>query len=255
VHHPASIPPALRTLNWISFLKESQLRSACDKLLSALDTDLAWVRTHTRLLARALEWDRRDRNVNLMLRGDDLAGAEQALAESSGKDPPAVALQREYVLASREEARQNDRRQEAATRLSGEIEAAGRVQRGTLPTPRVAFPDEKRFTIYARSEAARMLGGDLYDFFRLDENRVMFLIGDVSGKGAPASLLMAVCKAFFKSIALRQPGTVAEVMRAVDRELARDNQEALFVTAFAGILDARSGHFEYCNAGFEVPYV
>jgi serine phosphatase RsbU (regulator of sigma subunit) len=117
------------------------------------------------------------------------------------------------------------------------------------------FSDEKRFSLFAHTAPAREVGGDLYDFFRLDDDRLMFFIGDVSGKGLPSGLFVAASKALIKSAALRHGGDVAAVMQEANREIARDNSESLFVTLFAGILDARSGQLEYCNAGFEPAYL
>ncbi len=79
------------------------------------------------------------------------------------------------------------------------------------------------------------------------------MIGDVSGKGLPGSLFMAISKALYKSTALRRHGQVAVMMREADAEISRDNAEGLFVTVLAGILDARTGELEYCSAGHEPP--
>jgi len=99
------------------------------------------------------------------------------------------------------------------------------------------------------------VGGDLYDFFLLDADHLFFMIGDVSGKGLPGSLFMAISKALYKSTALRRHGQVAVMMREADAEISRDNAEGLFVTVLAGILDARSGALEYCSAGHEPPFL
>jgi CHASE2 domain-containing sensor protein len=144
---------------------------------------------------------------------------------------------------------------EAAARLAGEMEAARRIQMGILPDPARAFPRDRRFSVYAFLEPAQVVGGDLYDFFLLDGDRLFFLIGDVSGKGLPGSLFMAVSKALYKSTALRRTGEVATMMCEANLEISRDNSESLFVTAVAGILNARTGNLEYCNAGHEAPYV
>ena len=146
-----------------------------------------------------------------------------------------------------------ERQREAAARLAGELEAARRIQMGTLPRPAAAFPGEKRFEVDASLEPAREVGGDLYDFFRLDDDHLFFMIGDVSGKGLPGSLFMAISKALYKSTVLRRHGQVAAMMREADAEISRDNAEGLFVTVMAGILDARSGGLEYCSAGHEPP--
>jgi CHASE2 domain-containing sensor protein/serine phosphatase RsbU (regulator of sigma subunit) len=149
--------------------------------------------------------------------------------------------------------RQVQLQREAAARLAGELEAARRIQMGTLPRPAAAFPGETRFDLYAMLEPAREVGGDLYDFFFLDADHLFFMIGDVSGKGLPGSLFMAISKALYKSTALRRHGQVAVMMREADAEISRDNTEGLFVTVLAGILDARTGELEYCSAGHEPP--
>src|SRR4029453_8251158 len=151
--------------------------------------------------------------------------------------------------------RQVERQREAAARVAGELGAARGIQMGTLPHPTAAFPGETRFDLYALLEPAREVGGDLYDFFRLDPDHVFFLIGDVSGNGLPSSLFMAISKALYKSIALRRPGEVATMMREADAEISRDNVEGFFVTVLAGVLDAQTGDPENCIAGHEPLYL
>jgi adenylate cyclase len=151
--------------------------------------------------------------------------------------------------------RQVEQQREAAARLAGELEAARRIQMGTLPRPALVFPGEARFDLYARLDPAREVGGDLYDFFFLDADHLFFLIGDVAGKGLPGSLFMAISKALYKSTALRRHGQVAVMMREADAEISRDNTEGLFVTVLAGILDAGTGALEYCSAGHEPPFL
>jgi serine phosphatase RsbU (regulator of sigma subunit)/CHASE2 domain-containing sensor protein len=144
---------------------------------------------------------------------------------------------------------------EQAAYVAGELEAARRIQLGFLPRPD-ALRDDPRVEIAASMTPAREVGGDLYDFFRVDEDRLFFLIGDVSGKGVSASLFMAVGKALCKSITLRNPrAPISELMRAANEELSRDNPELFFVTAFAGILDLDSGALAYSNAGHDNPYL
>jgi serine phosphatase RsbU (regulator of sigma subunit) len=89
----------------------------------------------------------------------------------------------------------------------------------------------------------------------LDAERLFFLVGDVSGKGLPASIFMAVSKALCKSTALRRGRRIDELLREANTEIARENPESLFVTVFAGILDVLNGRLEYCNAGHEPPFV
>jgi serine phosphatase RsbU (regulator of sigma subunit) len=146
--------------------------------------------------------------------------------------------------------RQLEAEREAAARVAGELQAARRIQMGILPAPATVLRGDDRIALYAFLEPARVVGGDLYDFFRLDGDRLFFLVGDVSGHGVAGSLFMAVSKALCKSAALRS-GDLGAMMRESNAEISRDNPEALFVTVWAGLLDARTGRLEYCNAGHE----
>ena len=142
---------------------------------------------------------------------------------------------------------------ESAARLSGELDAARRIQMGFLPRPEDALAGEWRVAAEAVMLPARKVGGDLYDFFKADEDRLFFIIGDVSGKGLNASIFMAVVKALAKSAALRGTDSVAEVFKTANAEVSRENPEAMFVTAFAGVLELKTGRLVYCNAGHEPP--
>ncbi len=147
-----------------------------------------------------------------------------------------------------------DQREQGA-RIAGELEAAQRVQTATLPRADLLQGDT-RIELAATLVPAREVGGDLYDYFMLDERRLFFLVGDVAGKGLSASIFMAVSKALCKSAMLRMPqADIGEVMAAANAEVSRDNPQALFVTLFAGILDLGSGVLAYCNAGHENPYL
>lgn len=142
---------------------------------------------------------------------------------------------------------------EAAARTAGELNAARRIQMASLPQAATSFPGERRFELDALLEPAKEVGGDLYDFFMLDDERVFFMVGDVSGKGLPASLFMVVAKALSRSIALRGDADMGLIMNSANRELVRENPEMLFVTSVAGILDAASGRVYLCNAGHDAP--
>lgn len=144
---------------------------------------------------------------------------------------------------------------EDAARLAGEMEAARRIQLGSLPDARLAFPGERRFVVDALIEPAREVGGDLYDFFMVDDTRLCFLIGDVSGKGVPASLFMAVTKTLSRSFATRLPGGPAAVVSAANLDLSRGNVETLFVTMLLGVLDVQTGVLEWVNAGHDAPWL
>jgi len=156
------------------------------------------------------------------------------------------------AFAFAEADRQRRRLREAQARVAGELEAARRIQMGLLPDPRALFADEARFSLEATLSPARTVGGDFYDCFMVDEHRLFFIVADVSGKGLPASLFMALSKSLLKSIALRQseadPGAMLTLANA---EIGRDNPESLFVTAYAGVLDTRTGGLAFSNAGHE----
>jgi serine phosphatase RsbU (regulator of sigma subunit)/CHASE2 domain-containing sensor protein len=147
------------------------------------------------------------------------------------------------------------RQRESAARIEGELSAARRIQLGILPRPEDVLAGETRVGLHIVLETAREVGGDLYDFFTLGRDRLFVLLGDVSGKGLPASLFMAVSKSLYKSTALRRGAAVATMMQEANAEISRDNPEALFVTVFAAVLDMNTGVLEYCNAGHDRPYL
>jgi adenylate cyclase len=141
-----------------------------------------------------------------------------------------------------------------AAHMAGEVDAARRIQMGLLPDPREALGDDRRFKLAALLEPARTVGGDFYDCFYIDATHIFFVAADVSGKGLPAALFMASVKSHLKSAALRG-GDVGQVLTRAQGEIARENPEQLFVTAFAGILDISSGVIEFSSAGHEPPFV
>jgi serine phosphatase RsbU (regulator of sigma subunit)/CHASE2 domain-containing sensor protein len=140
-----------------------------------------------------------------------------------------------------------------AARLEGEVEAARRIQMGILPRPETLAADA-RFDLAVDLEPAREVGGDLYDFFMIDARTLFISVGDVTGKGVPASLFMALGKSLYKSCVLRGDGDPASITRAANLEISRDNTEMLFITLFAGLLDLDTGRLVFCNAGHEPPY-
>jgi serine phosphatase RsbU (regulator of sigma subunit) len=141
-----------------------------------------------------------------------------------------------------------------AAQMAGEVNAARRIQMGLLPDPRELLGDGRRFQLAAELEPARTVGGDFYDCFMLGERRLFLVVADVSGKGLPAALFMASVKSHLKSAALRG-GEVGDVLSRAQEEIARENPEQLFVTAFAAIVDVESGEVEFANAGHEPPFM
>ena len=141
----------------------------------------------------------------------------------------------------------------AKASIQSELKVAQSIQMSMLPKTFPAFPDRKDIELYASLTPAKGVGGDLYDFFIRDE-KLFFCIGDVSGKGVPASLVMAVTRTLFRNIAMHteKPSHIVETMN--DR-ISEGNDNCMFVTLFVGVFDLASGHLRYCNAGHEAPYI
>jgi len=142
----------------------------------------------------------------------------------------------------------------ANERMSEELNFAKEIQMSMLPLIFPAFPTRVEFNIYAHLIPAREVGGDFYDFYFLDESHLCFVIGDVSGKGAPGALLMAVSKTLIKSRAMDdfQPSSI---LTHVNNELSQNNDSAMFVTVFLAVLEINTGRLVYCNAGHNPPYI
>ncbi len=141
-----------------------------------------------------------------------------------------------------------------SARASGELSAARDIQLGMLPEREGLSAFDTHVDLDALIEPARSIGGDFYDVIRLDEHRLCFLIGDVTGKGVPAALFMALSKALSKSVMLREADDLGAAVTRLNSEIARDNSEDMFVTMLFGVLDTRDGRLDLCNAGHENPY-
>ncbi|HHH42722.1 MAG TPA: response regulator [Gammaproteobacteria bacterium] len=139
-------------------------------------------------------------------------------------------------------------------RMEAELNLGRDIQMSMMPQD---FPDisrNERFSLYACLEAAHELGGDFYDFFYLGDDRLCFCVGDVSGKGVPAALFMAVSKTLVRSAARRSTSTAA-VLDRVNVSLSADNDGCMFVTLFLAVCDLRSGVVTCTNAGHNPPFV
>ncbi|MCG8687488.1 MAG: SpoIIE family protein phosphatase [Desulfobacterales bacterium] len=137
-------------------------------------------------------------------------------------------------------------------RIEGELNIAKDIQLGILPKVFPPFPDRREIDIYASLEPAKEVGGDLYDFYFIDENKLCFTIGDVSGKGVPAALMMAITKTLIKNAASKHIGP-ADIMIEVNEAIAGDNPQSMFVTLFVGIIDLETGKIAYANGGHNPP--
>ena len=138
---------------------------------------------------------------------------------------------------------------EAAARIDKELEYAKQIQLSALPKN---FPTDEDYTIYAQMIAAKEVGGDFYDFYKLDENTVAFLVADVSGKGIPAAMFMMTAKTIIKDLA--ESGLpVNEIFTKANEKLCENNESGMFVTAWMGIVDINTGKMQFANAGHNPP--
>jgi sigma-B regulation protein RsbU (phosphoserine phosphatase) len=146
------------------------------------------------------------------------------------------------------------RSRDQLTVIKHELSIATEIQTSILPKTFPAFPDRKEFSVYAAMIPAKEVGGDLYDFFLIDKNRLGIIIGDVSGKGIPSAMFMAVSKTLLKATALKgiSPDTCLGIVNDI---LVEESLPSMFVTVFYGVLDTRNGAFEYCIGGHNPPYV
>ena len=140
---------------------------------------------------------------------------------------------------------------EKKNRMDSELHVARGIQMAMVPKLFPPFPERKDVDIFASLIPAKEVGGDLFDFFIRDE-RLYFCIGDVSGKGVPASLVMAVTRSLFRTVAGHEKSPV-RIVSSINENLAEMNDSEMFVTFFCGVLDMQTGHLRYCNAGHNAP--
>ncbi len=142
----------------------------------------------------------------------------------------------------------------ANERMESELNVGREIQMKMVPFNFDVYKNRKEFSIYAILEPAREVGGDFYDFFFIDEEWFCINIGDVSGKGVPAALFMAVTKTMIKTRAA-DDHSPASIITHVNDELSADNPSCMFVTVFVGLLNIKTGEFLYTNAGHNPPYI
>ncbi len=239
-------------------LRETALRSALFGFGSLLAISLGlWIVVsrvvrplreltgHTRRLAQTdFRWDDEARRVIAAIAGrtgDEVGGLASVLTEMERQ-------LRDYIVTLTETTA-------AKERMQSELAIAHDIQMGLLPLHSDQFQERTDFALHAFMAPAKEVGGDLYDFFMLDDHRLFFLIGDVSDKGVPAALFMAVTMTLFKANALDSTTAVEAVVARVNHALSIENPWQMFVTAFAGILDTRTGRITYCDAGHELPFL
>ena len=140
---------------------------------------------------------------------------------------------------------------EAAARIDKELEYAKQIQLSALPTN---FPENEDYKIYAQMIAAKEVGGDFYDFYKLNDTTVAFLAADVSGKGIPAAMFMMTAKTIIKDLA-ESGMTVNDIFTKANEKLCENNESGMFVTAWMGILDLTTGKMQFANAGHNPPLI
>jgi sigma-B regulation protein RsbU (phosphoserine phosphatase) len=138
---------------------------------------------------------------------------------------------------------------EAAARIDKELEYAKQIQLSALPTN---FPNGDDYSIYAQMIAAKEVGGDFYDFYKLSDTTVAFLAADVSGKGIPAAMFMMTAKTIIKDLA-ESGMAVNDIFTKANEKLCENNESGMFVTAWMGILDLTTGNVKFANAGHNPP--
>lgn len=154
----------------------------------------------------------------------------------------------EYVRKSQQEHSQ-------LTSLQSDLQLAGEIQKAILPNVFPPFDDLKsKIDIFASMTPAKDVGGDFYDFFRIDENRIGFTIADVSGKGVPASLFMAVSRTLIRAMGMK--GELPnDCLTDVNKVLCNESLDSMFVTVFYGIYNTTTGEVQYSNAGHNPPFM
>ena len=139
--------------------------------------------------------------------------------------------------------------------LKTDLAVASEIQHAILPRVFPPFPDlVEQLDIAASMTPAKDVGGDFYDFFRIDDHRIGFIIADVSGKGIPAAIFMAVSRTLIRATGIRG-GSPSDCVTYSNKLLSSESVDCMFVTLFYGILDVQSGEVVYCNAGHNPPYL
>ena len=138
--------------------------------------------------------------------------------------------------------------------LREDLISAKEIQQSFLPSMISPFSNSDKLDIFASMEAAKDIGGDFYDFFPIDDDRVALVIGDVCGKGIPAALFMSVSRTIIRSIGM-QGASASECMTKTNRQLASTSVNCMFVTVFYAIFNIKTGLVTYCNAGHNQPFL
>ena len=138
-------------------------------------------------------------------------------------------------------------------RIEGELEVAQTIQMAMLPKVFPPFLDRLDLNVYGIVDPAKEIGGDLYDFY-VRHDKLFFCVGDVSGKGVPAALVMATARSLFRTVTSREENA-ANIVAEMNDTLSDQNEQNMFLTLFLGVLDLQTGQLDYCNAGHNAPVI
>ena len=155
-----------------------------------------------------------------------------------------------YTIFRRRAARRMAEMKAAQERIASELRIARDIQMSMVPS---VFPEREGLDMFAQMTPAKEVGGDMYGYVLLGD-KLYFAVGDVSGKGVPASLFMAQATRLFRTLAA-QGMMPAEICTRMNNALNEDNEQGMFITMFLGLLDLQTGHLQFCNAGHNPPVI
>ena len=150
--------------------------------------------------------------------------------------------------------RKSQKEHDQLVAIQQDLNVAREIQQSILPQTFPPFPEKTEFEIFASMDAAKSVGGDFYDFFLIDEDNLGFVMADVSGKGIPAAIFMAVSRTLIRATALKGISP-DECLEYANNLLCKESMDSMFVTVFYGILNIKSGEIKYTNAGHNPPYL
>lgn len=140
-------------------------------------------------------------------------------------------------------------------RIGAELDIAGKIQEGVLPSIFPAFPERREFDVFASMHTAKEVGGDFYDFFLVDDDHLAIVMADVSGKGIPAALFMMASKILINNFSTIGSASPAHILETVNHHICLNNPAEMFVTTWLGILEISTGRLKAANAGHEYPVI
>ena len=140
-------------------------------------------------------------------------------------------------------------------RIGAELDIAGKIQEGVLPSIFPAFPERREFDVFASMHTAKEVGGDFYDFFLIDDDHLAIVMADVSGKGIPAALFMMASKILINNFSTIGSASPAHILETVNHHICLNNPAEMFVTTWLGILEISTGRLKAANAGHEYPVI